>query len=645
MTNKPVEDIEPSTNIEKIFERSFNNKTFIKIFIIAVIAISMSLFHMYTSAFGTLEAWQQRSITLSFILLLMPFLYPFKTKIKLLRFFMDGLFLLLAIASIIYTLDVYPDILFRKTSPSQADLIFGGIMIALVLEGTRRAVGYFLSIIILLSVLYAYFGNLFPGMLSHPGFRVERIIATFYNSTSGLFGLILGAMSNYIIIFIIFGAFLLKSSAGRMFIDLAYGLTGSKSGGPAKVAVLASGLMGMVQGAAVSNVATTGSLTIPLMKRVGYRPHFAGGVEAAASAGGQLMPPIMGASAFIIATNLQLPYVHIALYALAPALLYYTAIYFMVHFEAKKRNLAGLAKSELPNPITILKEGWFLFIPIILVILLLVMGYSVQLAGFYSILGIIIVSAFKKSTRMGLKDILAALELGAKNSVSIGVICAAAGLLIGSVTLTGLGLKFSSIILGVTNQSLLMTLIMVMLASIILGMGMPTVSAYVILAVLAVPALIDLNVNPIAAHFFVLYFSIMSNVTPPVAVAAYTAGAIANADPNKTGFAALKIVLGTFLIPYMFVFGPSLILQGPVDGIIISVLTAFIGIYAFTSSLQGWMIIRMNMYERILGFVSSILLLYPNTLLSMIGVLALSLLITFHYFRKVRVSKLDIQEI
>src|SRR5699024_3851841 len=296
----------------------------------SIVAISMSLFHMYTSGFGILEAWQQRSITLSFILLLIPVLYPLKTRYRFINIIADTIYLILAIIVILYTLNVYPEILFRKTVPNQGDLIFGGITILLVLEGTRRAVGYFLSLIILFFVLYAYFGNYMPGLLSHPGFNFERIVATFYNSTSGMFGIILGAMTNYIIIFIIFGAFLLKSSAGKLFIDLAYGLTGSKDGGPAKVAVIASGLMGMIQGAAVSNVATTGSLTIPLMKRVGYKPHFAGGVEAASSSGGQLMPPIMGASAFIIATNLQIPYIQIAFYAIAPAIIYYIAIYLMV---------------------------------------------------------------------------------------------------------------------------------------------------------------------------------------------------------------------------------------------------------------------------------------------------------------------------
>jgi len=636
------ENSESLNSIESLFSGRFNKRNITKIIFIALVAISMSLYHLYTAGFGTLEAWQQRSITLCFILILIPLVYPTKTKSKHFNIAFDALFFMLAILSIVYTLTVYPDTLFRETSPNQNDLIYGSIMIILILEGTRRTVGYFLTAIILISVLYSFLGNYFPGMLSHPGFGLERVVATFYNSTSGMFGTVLGAMSNYIILFIIFGAFLLKSKAGEMFIDLAYGLTGSKVGGPAKVSTVASGLMGMIQGAAVSNVATTGALTIPLMKKVGYKPHFAGGVEAASSSGGQLMPPIMGASAFIIATNLQVPYIKIAFYAIAPALLYYIAIYFMVHFEAKKQNLLGLPKNELPNVWKILKEYWFLMLPVFLIILLLVMGYSPQFAGFYSIIGIVIVSLLKNDTRMKLKDILSALEVGARNSISIGVICAAAGLLIGSITLSGLGLKISTIVLGLTDESMILTLLVVMVTAIVLGMGMPTVSAYIIASVLAVPALVDLGINPISAHFFVLFFAIMSNVTPPVAVAAYTGAAIANANPNKTGFSALNITLGAFTIPYMFVYSPSLIMQGSISEITLSIITALLGILAITSSIQGWAIKKMKIYERFGGGISSILLISPNLLLSIIGILALLIVMGVHLFRIQRNNQLEL---
>lgn len=641
---KPVElseeiNLEETTSVGKVIEGNRNVITIA----IAILAIGMSLLHLYTSGFGVFEAWKQRTITLSFILILLPLLFPFKSPKKVINIFMDSIYMVLATSSVIYSLNAYPDITLRESIPNQMDVIFGGIMVVLVLEGTRRAVGYFMAGIVLFFILYTYFGAHFPGLLGHPGFSLDRMVATYYNSTFGLFGVVLGAMSNYIIVFIIFGAFLAKSQAGKFFIDLAYSWTGSKTGGPAKVAVVASGLIGMVQGAAVSNVATTGTLTIPLMKRVGYKPHFAGGVEAAASAGGQLMPPLMGAAAFIIAANLRIPYIELALFALVPALLHYFAVYLMVHFEAKKSGLEGIPKSELPDAKKVFKEGWYLFIPIIMIIALLTKGFSPQLAGFYSIISIIVVSAFRKGTRMSIKSIFEALELGGRNSISVGIICAAAGLLIGSVNLTGLGLKFSSLVLGISGESLFLTLVLIMLSSLLLGMGMPTISAYVVLAVLGVPALIKLGVEPVSAHLFVLYFAIMSNVTPPVAVGAYTAAAIANADPNKTGFAGLKISLGSFIVPFMFVYGPALVLQGTLFEIISAILTAVIGILMLTASLNGWLITRMNILERIIGFVSALLLMYPGIWSDGIGTILFVALTTMQFYksRKVNVESMS----
>lgn len=621
------DDTEKQTSIAKIFG---GNRSII-VLCVALLSISMSFFHLYTAGFGVLEAWQQRTITLSFVLILLPLLYPFKSSKRIITVVVDSLYIILALASVIYTLSVYPGITLRESIPTNLDVIFGTIVILLVLEGTRRAVGYFMTIIVLAFVLYTYFGAYFPGLLGHPGFSVDRMVATYYNSTFGMFGVVLGAMSNYIIVFIIFGAFLSKSQAGKFFIELAYSWTGSKTGGPAKVAVVASGLIGSIQGAAVSNVATTGTLTIPLMKRVGYKPHFAGGVEAAASAGGQLMPPIMGAAAFIIAANLKIPYIELALFALVPAFLHYFAVYLMVHFEAKKKGLEGIPKVELPNAKKVFVEGWFLFIPIIMIIGLLAKGFSPQLAGFYSIISIILVSAFRKDTRMSFKNILEALELGGKNSISVGIICAAAGLLIGSVNLTGLGLKFSSIVLGLSGDSLFLTLVLIMLSSLLLGMGMPTVSAYVILAVLGVPALIQLGVEPVSAHLFVLYFAIMSNVTPPVAVGAYTAAAIAGADPNKTGFAGLKISLGTFIIPFMFVYGPALVLQGTAMEIISAIISSIMGIFMLTAALNGWLLLRMGIIERVIGFSAALLLMYPGMLTDIIGVSLFVIAIGFQY--------------
>lgn len=628
------EETENDTAIESLLNKDANKSPLIlKLAFIAIVGIGMSIFHLYTSGFGILEAWQQRSITFSFVLLLVPFLFPFKKGPKSVRRLIDAAFFLFSLATVSYIIFGYPEITLRESNPNTFDIIFGSLTVLLVLEATRRTIGLTMTLLVSVFIGYVFYGQHVPGILGHPGFDLEKAIDTYFNTTFGVFGLILGAMSNYIIVFIIFGAFLTKSQAGKFFIDLAFSLTGSRTGGPAKVAVLASGLMGSISGAAVSNVATTGTLTIPLMKRVGYKPHFAGGVEASASAGGQLMPPIMGAAAFIIAANLKIPYIELALFALIPALLHYFAVYMMVHFEASKQNLQGVPKSELPDIRKVLVEGWFLLLPIALIIFLLIKGFSPQYAGFYSTLSIVVVSLIRKRTRMSLKDIVGALELGGRNSVSIAVICAAAGILIASVNLTGLGLKFSSVVLELTGGSLLLTLIFIMIASILLGMGMPTVSAYVILSVLGVPALVQLGVLPIAAHLFVLYFAIMSNVTPPVAVAAYTAAAIAKADPNRTGFAGLKICLGTFIIPYMFIFGPELLMQGEPSMVILSIATAIVGIFSLTTSIQGWMLNRMNLIERLINLTSALLLIHSGWFTDIIGAFLLTG-VTVYQFKK-----------
>lgn len=635
-------NIEENSEIESLLEGK--RKKWLKPLIISLLGISMALFHMYTAYFGILENWQQRSMTVIFLLLLIPFVYPFKHGSLTLKRLVDGLYLMTAVALSLYIWLGYPDIIIREGQPNTLDLIFGTLVCVLILEATRRTVGNAMTILILIFILYLFFGNQISGRLGHPGFSYSKIINTFFNTTSGIFGIIMGAMSTFIVVFIVFGSFLAKSKAGRFFIEIAYGLTGAQSGGPAKVAVIASGAMGTISGVAVSNVVTTGALTIPLMKRVGYKPHFAGAVEASASAGGQLMPPIMGAAAFLIATNLQMPYAQVMLAALFPALLHYFAIYMMVHLEAKKNNLKGLPKSELPNVKKVFKEGWFLLLPVITIITLLISGYSPQKAGFVGILSIVLVSYFRKGTRMNWKQILGALEIGAKNSIQVAAVCGSAGILVGIITLTGLGLKFSSLVVNSTGGILIIALFFTMLASIILGMGMPTISAYVILAVLGVPALINLGVEPIAAQLFVFYFAIMSNVTPPVAIAAYAAAAIANANANQTGFTALKLCLGSFIVPYMFVFGPPLLMQGEISEIILAVISAVIGIYVLCGGIQGWLFTKMSVLERLVAVVAAICLMYYDFYTDIIGILLIAILL-FGQFKKSRSKKANTGEI
>ena len=608
-----------------LHDKSISIRRRVKCGVIAAIGIIWALFHVYTSYFGILEAWRHRSLTVTFVLLLSFLYYPskgrnFSSFRGVIQFLYDNLCLIFSLILGAYMWFGYEGIIDREGMPNTNDLIFGGIAIFLVLEATRRTVGKGMAILAACFVLYMLYGHFIPGTMGIPSIGYQKVVDTMFNSTYGIFGLIMGVMSTFIIIFVIFGGFLVHSQAGNFFIELSYALTGHKVGGPAKVAVVASGFMGMVSGAAAANVVTTGSFTIPLMKRVGYRPEFAGAVEASASMGGQFMPPIMGAAAFIIAEHLRIPYVNLCFYAVAAALLHFFAVGMMVHFEAQKRNLPHLPKKELPNPWEIMRSQGHLLLPVIIIIFLLVRGYTPQTAGFWAIISVVALTAIKKKTRMKWDVILAALETGARNAISIAAVCACAGIIVGAVIMTGMGLKISRLVLEASGGYVILGLMLIMLASIILGMGMTTVSAYVILAVLAVPALVKMGVIPLAAHMFVFYFAIFSNVTPPVAISAYAAAGIAQGDPFRTSVEGFRICLGTLLIPYMFVFGPSLLMQGTTLNVAQSVVTAFIGILCLTAALQGWMFVRMNNAVRVVTGIAALLLVYPHVLYSLVGI-------------------------
>ena len=615
-----------------LHDKSISTKKRIKLGLIALIAIIWASFHLYTSYAGILEAWRHRSLTLTFVLVLSFLYYPTRGKNLssrkgIMLFLYDNIGILLSVILGLYMWFGYEGIVDREGMPNFNDLLFGGLALALVLEITRRTVGNGMAILASCFIAYMLLGHYIPGSMGIPKLGYEKVIDTMFNSTYGLFGLIIGVMSTFIIIFVIFGGFLVHSQAGNFFIKFAYALTGHRTGGPAKVAVLASGFMGMVSGAAAANVATTGAFTIPLMKKVGYRPEFAGGVEAAASMGGQFMPPVMGAAAFLIAEQLRIPYIDLCWYALTPALLHFLAITTMVHFEAQKRGLPKLSKDELPDALKLLTTQGHLLIPVIIIVYLLVMGYTPQTAGFYATLSVVALTALKAQTRMRWDTILSALETGARNAISIAAVCACAGIIVGAVIMTGLGLKISRLVLEASSGYLLLGLFFIMLTSIVLGMGMTTVSAYVILAVLGTPALIDMGVTPLAAHMFVFYFAIFSNVTPPVAISAYAAAGIAQGDPFKTSIEGFRICLGTLLLPYMFVLGPGLLMQGDLFHIVVSVATAFMGIFCLAAALQGWMYIHMNWPLRMLTALTALLLVYPHAIGSLVGVGLLVLII------------------
>jgi TRAP transporter 4TM/12TM fusion protein len=483
-------------------------------------------------------------------------------------------------------------------------------------------------------LLYCHFGNYMPDIFAHRGYSVNRIAYYMFLNLDGIFGIATRVASTVIILFVLFGSFLKATKGGDYFTDLAYSIFGKFRGGPAKIAIVGSSLFGMVSGSAIANVVSTGAFTIPLMKRVGYSPVFAAAVESVASTGGQIMPPIMGASAFLIMEILQISYLKVILAALIPAVLYYVALFVAVDLEAKKMGLVGLASDVLPNAKDILKKSWLILLaPLLLVTFLAVFQWSPMKAAFWAIVAIFAASCFNSETRMGVADILDALRNGAVNTLEASIICAVAGLIIGSFTLTGLGLKFSNILISMAGGNIIVLLLLTMIASLILGMGMPTVACYVVLAVLVAPALIKMNINPIAAHMFIFYFGIISNITPPVCVAAYAGAGIAKANPFATGFMASRLGIVGFIVPYMFVMGPALLFQGNPLAVMLSFGSALVGVTVLSMAFEGIFIERLNFLERFLLFAAAIVLLKVGFITDLIGGGLILSVLALHWLR------------
>ncbi len=604
--------------------------------IISIIAISMSMFQFYTGGFGLWLALKQRALHLAFTLALVFLLYPTtkkgigsdKDKVP----FFDIILAFVGAASCLYLIVYYEELVFRAGLPSRIDLFMGGITILLVLEATRRAIGPELPIVVIVFLLYAYFGPYMPGYFAHRGYSLERIIEHLYMQTEGIFGIPLGVSSSFVFLFILFGAVLNKTGMGKFFIDLSMALAGHTTGGPAKVAVIASGFVGSISGSSVANVVTTGSFTIPLMKSIGYKKDFAGAVEAAASTGGQIMPPVMGAAAFVMSEFLQIPYIKIAAAAAIPAIIYYAAVMIMVHLEACKNGLKGLPRERLPKAKQVLKEKGHLILPLLGLVYLMVRGYTAIFAAFWAIVMSLAASMIKKETRLNLKNFFGAFEDGAKGALGVASACACAGMVVGVTTLTGFGLKIASGIVALGGGKVLPTLFFTMIASIILGMGLPTTAKYIILAIMAAPALIQLGILPLAAHMFILYFGIIADLTPPVAVAAYAGAGIAGGNTMKTGFNAVKLAVAGFLIPYIFAINPALMgIQGPALLTIRLMVTSLAGVLALGAAASGFLMVKTELYERVLLFIVAIMLISPDLLTDIIGIFGLSLALFLQY--------------
>jgi len=607
------------------------------------IAVAMSLFAMYVNGFTTIQEIYRNSIFLAFLFGLTFLLYPRSKKVKSTKMSILDIALLLAgLSGVLYIILSYTAIhVDRQSQANTTDYIFAIITLVVLLEASRRAIGIFIPLLSALAIAYAMFGSHFPGMFAHSGFSFERLLYRMYMTTEGVFGMTLSIASTYIVLFILFGAFLTASGASQFFNELALAVAGQRRGGPAQVAVLSSALTGSLSGSAVANVATTGTFTIPLMKKIGLTPRFAGAVEAAASTGGMIMPPIMGAAAFIMAGFLGISYTTIVLAAIIPSVLYYLSLIFAIDIEAKKQGLIGLSKDSIPIIKDVIKERGLLILPIIIVIGTLLIGKTPLFAGFAGIASAIIASWLTKDKSCRVTPVKAfhALVDGAKGTVQVGIACASIGIIIAVVTMTGLGSTFAYNILELANGSLPVILLLVMITCIILSLGLPSTALYIIVAVTAAPALVEAGVNPLAAHFFVFWFGALSNITPPVALAAYTAAGIAGADPMKTSWTAFKLALPCFIVPFMIVYNPVLIMQPEIGTenvwlvVIGAFVTAAIGIFAIAISINNFYSIKLNIVERIGFFASALLLIKPGLVTDAVGISLLILLLVFHSVR------------
>ncbi|MGD9665905.1 MAG: TRAP transporter permease [Synergistaceae bacterium] len=610
--------------------------------LVALIAIAMSCFHFYTSGFGLLLAQKQGAVHLAFTLCLVFLLYPASSKQSKTSGipFYDFILGAVGVASAMYLVVFFNELTTRAGLPTQTDLIMGFLLIVTLLEATRRISNPVLPCLAVAALLYCYFGRSLPEMIAHRGFSVQRIVNHMYLGTEGIFGTPLEVSSTFVFMFILFGSVLEKTGLGKFIIDLSMALAGWSTGGPAKVAVVSSGLMGTVSGSSVANVCTTGMFTIPLMKSVGYEPHFAGAVEAVASTGGQIMPPVMGAGAFIMAQFLGVPYLEVALAAVVPALLYYFAVMVQVHFEATRLGLKGIPWAQLPPLWPLIKSKGFLLIPLIAIIYFLIAGYTPLRAAFNGILVSFALSWLNKETRLTPTRILEAFQSGARGAIGVACACATVGMVVGMGTLTGLALRIANAIVTLAGGSKILTLFYTMLASIILGTGLPTTANFIVTSTMAAPALFKLGVPAKAAYMFVFYFGIAADLTPPVALAAYAGSGIAGSDPMKTGITAFKLALAGFLIPYIYVYNPMLLFIDVVPlQMVQAIFTAMLGVFLLSMFTIGYYKASIPLYLRLIAFAGALGLLIPGSMTDAGGIAVLVLIYVIQTAKAKRIAR------
>lgn len=616
--------------------------------LISGVAVFTALYHLYTAYFGTPPTLIHRSIHVSLMLFLVFMLYP-PTKRASATWWRipDGVLAVLSLVPTWYLWANYQQVAVQAGRFSATDVLVATLLVVLVLEAARRVSGWALPTLAILFIVFGLFGRDMPGILRHRGYDWDTMAYSFFATTEGIFGTAIGVSATYIILFILFGAILAKSGMGLLFNDLALAVAGQTRGGPAKVATIASGFMGSINGSAIANVVSTGVFTIPLMKKIGYGRTFAGAVESSASVGGQILPPIMGAAAFIMAETLGIPYSQVALAAIVPALLYYISLIAQIHLRATRLGLKGISRENLPLIKVVLKDRGHLLIPLVfLIYMLFFSGRTILYSAFMTILVTVAIAMLRKTTRMSIRELLESLEDGTRQAIGVAIACATVGIIVGVVSLSGFGVTLAGAIVSLAGGSLFFTLIFTMIACLILGMGLPSIPAYIVTATMAAPALTSLGVEPLVAHLFVFYFGLFANITPPVALAAFAAAGISGGSMMKTGFAALKLASAGFVIPYIFVYTPELLLRDVdvLTGIQV-VATAVVAILLLGTAIEGHFMEGMHWVLRVVMAVGALMLLNATLLYDVVGAALVLVVLGVQMVRAKRNDNLSIKAI
>ena len=647
ISQKKISDLQKKYEV-KTNEREL--KFFLKSFAFSVLAL-MSIYHFYASGFGTIREILHRGIHISFVVGLVFIFYSWKKiddnqknfKVP----YIDIILSILVVVSALYLPLLPPEVLASRVgNPENIEIIMGSFLIVLTLEAARRSIGFTLPFICVLFILFAIFGPYFPGALKHGGTSWIGFVNHIYITNQGIYGIAVGVMAQYVFLFILFGVLATRIGLGQLFIDLAMVIAGKYSGGPAKVAIFSSAFLGTISGSSIANTVTTGSLTIPAMKKVGYPPHFSGAVEATASTGGQITPPILGAAAFIMVEYLEVPLRDILAAALIPALLHYFGIFIMVHLEAKKLGLRGLTNEEVPKFLSVVKDNWLSLAPLILLVYLILIGRTPDYAAVISIIACVLIGFIKKTNRLTIKDLIKCLSQGARNTLAVGAAAAAIGIIVGVVTLTGVGFRLGFVVIQtagdiggfflnfipfdlftIEDLTLFFSLLLIAFSCIFMGTGVPTTATYIILVAVAAPALTQLNIEPIVSHFFVFYYGVLADITPPVALAAYAAAGIAGSNPFKTGNTAFRLGIAKALVPFVFVYSPSLLLVAQGFDIYIffqTLISAMIGIGLIGISFSGYFLKNVPIYQRWYLGLNSLFFIAPGIESSILGLFLIS---------------------